>query len=118
MAIKEITKTEWLAEGTRLFGIDFEDWRFQCPVCHTVSAVKDYEQYARLGAGPNSATCECIGRYSGAKDMASKPCNYAGYGLFRLSPVRVLDDSAPEPPLSLIAPKTIHCFAFAETDIS
>lgn len=112
MAIKEMTKTEWLAEGTRLFGVNFEDWRFECPVCGNVCAVKAYRQHAHLGARPDSATSECIGRYTGAKDINSKPCNYAGYGLFRLSPVRVLDDSIPEPPLSLIASKTIHCFAF------
>jgi hypothetical protein len=100
-----MTKEEWLERGKVLFGEDFYEWRFVCPICGNVAAVKDYKPYKDKGAHANSATCECIGRYTGAQSSfdGTKPCNYAGYGLFRLSPVIVLDDG-----------KEIHSFAFAE----
>jgi hypothetical protein len=83
-------------------------FRFVCPICGNEAAVEDFRPYKDKGATSNSATCECIGRYAGAGpafgDKRHKPCDYAGYGLFRLSPVRVKIESGEE----------IHCFAFAE----
>jgi hypothetical protein len=105
--MKLYTLEEWQAEGRRLFGADHEAWRFTCPLCGYVSSVADFKQYAAAGATQNSATCECIGRYTGAGDSKAKtggPCNYAGYGLFRLSPIRITGN-APDHPT--------HCFAFA-----
>ena len=86
--IERYTHDEWLAEGARLFGADFGDWQFVCPVCTNIAKVSDYKQYKEKGATPDSATCECIGRYDGSKGTAfgevrGKPCNYALYGLFR-----------------------------------
>lgn len=104
-AVVRYTFEEWQAEGERLFGADRFLWRFVCPVCGHVQSPRDFEQYKDLGATPDSATSECIGRYSGARSAFVKgqqPCNYAGYGLFRLSPVRVLIDD-----------KEIHAFGFA-----
>ena len=104
------TEAEWKAEGERRFGPDMMKWRFQCPICGNVASTEDYRPYADKGATANSATCECIGRYTGARPAlgerkpGEKPCNYAGYGLFRLSPVRVVVEEGKE----------IHCFAFAE----
>lgn len=102
---------EWLAEGRRRFGKTFNDWKFVCPVCKHVAAVGDYQQYADKGSTPSSATSECIGRYipgSMKAFEASKrtkgPCDYAGYGLFRLSPVRITAEDGHK----------IHSFAFAE----
>jgi hypothetical protein len=101
------TEAEWKAEGERRFGADVMKWRFVCPICKNIAAVEDFKPFK--GADPNSATCECIGRYKAGKPAferkpRSKPCDYAGYGLFRLSPVRVIQDGGKE----------IHCFAFAE----
>ncbi len=93
--MKRMTKAEWMAEGTRLFGPNTDKWRFVCPSCGNLAAIEDFRQYKDRGATPDSATCQCIGRYTGAKGAFDakkfKPCNYAGYGLFRLSPVVVLD---------------------------
>lgn len=113
------TRAEWLAEGKRRFGEDFHAWRFQCPVCKNVAAVADYRKYSDQGATMNSATCECIGRYEedarrpvyrpfGQNEPGTpqQPCDYAGYGLLRLSPVRVVDSDGHE----------THCFAFAEVE--
>lgn len=84
------------------------NWRFVCPVCKNVAAIREFQHYKDKGADPNSATCECIGRYSGAVsglDGKKKPCDYAGYGLFRLSPVIVVREDGTE----------THCFAFDES---
>lgn len=109
-----MTYDEWMAEGKSRFGEDFFDWRFECPICHHVASVRDYQQYKAKGADPNSATSECIGRYiSGSmkafaeSNCKTGPCDYAGYGLFRLSPVYVTGMPGAPPD------KEIHCFAFA-----
>jgi hypothetical protein len=106
-SILHYTEDQWRAEGERRFGRDMMKWRFVCPICGNIASCEDFRQYADKGATPNSATCECIGRYTGAKDSFDKnvkPCKYAGYGLFRLSPIRI-DRGDVE----------THCFAFAET---
>ena len=107
----KMTREEWMAKGTGLFGEDKGEWAFACPVCKHVARVKDFERYDDAGATPESATYECIGRYSednpqafGLDDSITQPCNYVGYGLFKLSPVRVVHPDGHEK----------HCFAFAE----
>lgn len=112
--VRVVTEAEWNEEGERLFGPDRFKWRFQCPVCGNVATPDDFRPYKSKGAHPNSATCECIGRYqAGVRAFAqdgveagngqSRPCDYAGYGLFRLSPVHIVR-----------AELVSHCFAFAE----
>ncbi len=105
-----MTKAEWMAKGKELFGEDYMEWRFVCPGCGHIQAIKDFKPYKEQGADPNSATCECIGRYSGGKSwMTGKPkkpngpCDYAGYGLLRISPITVVEEDGKE----------IHSFAFA-----
>jgi hypothetical protein len=103
-----MTYEAWREEGTRRFGADFEQWKFVCPVCAHVAKVADFKQFKDRGATPNSATAECIGRYTGAgefKPPGTGPCNYAGYGFFRLSPVHVVRDDPNQP---------THSFAFAD----
>jgi hypothetical protein len=111
--ITHMTYAEWQAEGVRRFGEDPMEWQFVCPVCKNVAKMGDFEQYADQGATPNSATCQCIGRYQKEsrdafneqkKSAPKQPCNYAGYGLFALSPLRVTTEEGKE----------VHCFAFAE----
>lgn len=100
----------WLAEGKRRFGDDFMVWRFVCPVCKHVASVADFKAAGAPEA--DLATKECIGRYrkerahpfGEGKDKVAQPCDYAGYGLFRLSPVRVKQPDGRE----------THAFAFAE----
>ncbi len=105
-----ITKEEWNKRGIELFGTDRGKWRFVCPGCGHIQAVEDFRPHKEKGASPASAYCECIGRYIGGKswmnDKSSKPgpCDYAGYGLFRISPVTVIDGD-----------KKIDSFAFDET---
>jgi hypothetical protein len=105
-------KKEWLAEGERLFGKDIIKWK--CPVCGHIATPEDFRPFEDAGANPNSATCECIGRYlpkeqrggfsaDHANPKVKSPCDYAGYGLFRLSPVEVVREDG----------STIHSFDFA-----
>jgi hypothetical protein len=101
-----MSKEDWTALGTQLFGPDMMNWRFVCPACGNVAAVKDFYQYRDKGAQPNAATCDCIGRYDGHIHVemgAGKPCNYTGYGLIDLCPVRVMDGD-----------EEVRCFAFEE----
>jgi len=109
-----MTKEEWMAKGKELFGENFEEWKFVCPGCGHVQTIADFRQYKDQGSSPNSATCECIGRYSGGKSWffdnlrrTGGPCDYAGYGLLCISPITVLDGD-----------KEIHSFAFAESWLS
>ncbi len=72
--------------------------------------MSDYRQFKDKGATPNTATCECIGRYTGATGAFDrskyKPCNYAAYGLLHISPMTVLLDNG----------KTTQSFGFATPD--
>lgn len=75
---------EWREEGERRFGKDVMAWRFKCPMCGHVAAVKEF---ADAGAKDpaNAAYEECIGRYTGKgspKEGDSSGCNWAAYGLF------------------------------------
>lgn len=76
---------EWMEEGVRLFGHDFNKWKFKCPICGHVASIQDFRD---AGAkDPNVAYQECIGRYKGAgapgnADGNPEGCNWAAYGLF------------------------------------
>ena len=101
-----MTKEEWAKRGSELFGPDMMHWRFVCPACGNVATPMDFYPFRDIRANPNSATCECIGRYDGHIHVVmgtSKPCNYAGYGLIDLCPVSVMDGE-----------ELARCFAFAE----
>ena len=72
---------EWRNEGKRLFGDNFENWRFKCPKCGNVASGLDFKN---AGAELNDIYCNCIGRYD-----HSKGCNWAAYGLFDICKVHV-----------------------------
>lgn len=103
-----MTQDEWLKEGRARFGADFMNWKFVCPGCGNVAAVSDYQPFKAAGADPNSATNQCIGRFLAGRSWlhgsGPGPCDYAGFGLIRISPVRVLIPETFE----------VHCFAFAD----
>lgn len=91
-----MTHKQWTAEGKRRFGENIAKWRFVCPICGNVAAVEDYRQFEAQGATAESATEECIGRYTGSGRRAFgaaednvRPCDYAVYGLFRIPGVVV-----------------------------
>jgi hypothetical protein len=101
-----MTVLEWRQLGIKLFGVEEDEWRFVCPGCGHVQAIKDFRPYATQGATPDSARQECIGRYTGGRswlfDGGPGPCDYAGYGLFGLSPVVVVKPDGKE----------VQCFHF------
>lgn len=90
---RQVTEEEWNAEGERRFGADRMLWRFICPSCGHVAAVKDWKA---AGAPESAAAFSCVGRWTGAGGekaffLKGGPCNYAGGGLFKLNPVTVGD---------------------------
>jgi len=97
----EMSEADWVAEGKRLFGDDQLKWRFVCPICGNVQSPEEFRQYKDLGAQPDSAYTNCIGRYTENPRRAfggsgKGPCDYAGYGLFKVSPVIVTQESGRE----------------------
>jgi hypothetical protein len=112
---QRLTLAEWKEKGTALFGSNMLKWRFRCPACGHVQTPEDFRQHKDRGADPNTAYQECIGRYlpkdqrgGWSKDHSNPkvkyPCDYAGYGFFKLSPVTVVADDGKE----------ILVFGFAE----
>ena len=91
-ARREMTLEEWNAEGERKFGPDRMKWRFVCPVCGHVAMVKDWRE---AGASEGAVAFSCVGRWIDGSRKAFEergvgPCTYAGGGLFRLNPVRIV----------------------------
>ncbi len=92
-AMKRMTEAEWRKEGERRFGPDQAEWKFVCPACGHVAAVKDWKEQGAVAYS-------CVGRWQpDAKNMGVRPgpCSYAGGGLFRLNPVEiVMDDGSSQ----------------------
>ena len=68
-------------------------YRFRCPVCGNIATPQDFKA---IGADPEKAAQECIGRHMpdsrdafGGKGVG--PCNYAAYGLLRLGEFVTID---------------------------
>jgi hypothetical protein len=99
-----VTLDEWRARAAELFGPDKMGWRFVCPACCHVAAIRDWKD---AGAPATAVAFSCVGRWSGANREAfgkgRGPCNYAGGGLFGLNPVAVVDPDG----------HVIRAFAFA-----
>lgn len=88
-----MTHDEWLREGAKRFGDNYDDWKFVCPICRNVAAIGDYKRFKDAGANRSSATQECLGRYTGAgpkKSEDQKQCDYALYGLFRFAEIIII----------------------------
>jgi hypothetical protein len=72
---------EFAKLAASLFGNDWKLWTFACPSCESVSTG---EQFEELGADPESASRECIGRYMPKNDDGSpeRGCDWTAYGLY------------------------------------
>ena len=108
---KIMTIQEWREEGTRRFGEDYMDWKFECPMCGHIASIRDFKE---AGAkGPNCACQECLGRYTGKgapKAGDASGCNWAAYGLFGIPDGKgmiVLDEEGI----------WTECFAFAGQEV-
>jgi hypothetical protein len=112
--VPRMTPEEWTAEGKRLFGDDYNAWKFKCPICGHVQSVGDFRQFKDQGGNMNSAYQQCIGRFmkdpvhrpfgETVKGEPKQPCDYAIYGLFCFPAVVVVFPDGHETP----------AFAFAE----
>lgn len=90
---RELTFEEWNVEGTKRFGKNKLDWKFQCPSCGYVASVNDYKS---AGAPEGAVGYSCIGRYGkfdrvGQMLTGQAPCNYAGGGFIPINPWLVTD---------------------------
>lgn len=105
----EITKAEWEDAGRERYGEDMMEWKFRCPACGFVMSMRDYKE---AGGKPHDVGQICIGRLLGEKREAFGegvgPCNYAGFGLIQLSPVKV----------DCGADGTAHVFDFADSPLA
>lgn len=115
--IIEMTHKEWTARGAELFGENVLKWKFKCPMCGHVQCAEDFRAFQDKGASPSSVNQECIGRYypkdergglseDHANSKIKQPCDYAGYGFFRISPVHI----------KLPTGEIVHSFAFDENE--
>lgn len=81
--MKKYTYVEWMTEGKKRFGDDFNDWKFICPACGHIQSVRDF---IYLELDPNDAFKECIGRYNGnmkpATESSKDGCDWCSYGFF------------------------------------
>lgn len=81
--MKKYTYSEWMEEGKKRFGKNFENWKFICPACGHIQSVKDFLD---LELDPNDAFRDCIGRHNGNMKPAGENnqfgCNWCAYGLF------------------------------------
>jgi hypothetical protein len=84
-----MTRAQWWAHGTELFGPNTDTWKFRCPICGNIASIADYRQFKDQGATPDSAATECIGRYTGGRsafyEKEGQPCDYCTYGLFKIA---------------------------------
>jgi hypothetical protein len=88
----------WVAEGERRFGPDRMEWKFVCPACGHIARTADWKE---AGAPEGAVAFSCVGRwlpnsgpgraFATANVLPSKPCDYAGGGLFGLNPLLVED---------------------------
>ena len=98
---KIYTQKEWLNRGKELFGDDFMDWRFVCPVCGNIQTILDFK---KINVEPNGVFYfSCIGRYIKDSDgdifNGKEPCNYTSGGLLTLNDVFVIDPEGEKVPV-------------------
>lgn len=78
--MKKQSVSEWRQDAEKLFGKDYNNWKFRCPACGKVFSIKDLID---VGGNLNDAYQTCIGRYTGkgapAKD-SKDGCNWAAFG--------------------------------------
>lgn len=72
-----VTLEQWTAEGTRLFGKERLDWRFQCPQCKHVQTPREFKD---AGLDLNTCFSNCASRYNLG---GSSQCKWTTGGLFR-----------------------------------
>jgi hypothetical protein len=100
-----MTRPEWLKKGKDLFGEDFRDWKFVCPICGTIQSARDF-----FAAGVEAEKVSsylgfsCIGRFTKAgpykkEGPQQKGCDWTLGGLFHLHRVEVTDEEGKVHPV-------------------
>jgi hypothetical protein len=106
-----ITLEDWHKLAIEKFGMDPNKWKFTCPSCGHVQTRQDFLD---LGMSPRNVdtivSFSCIGRWN-LRDVVGfcekskgSGCDYAGAGLFRISPYTVVLPTGEERPTFAFAP--------------
>lgn len=75
--MRTITLEEFQREGAE------KKWRMLCPACGNIASPDDFK---KLGADPQRAAQECIGRAMTPRvhlEPGKTPCDWAAFGLFK-----------------------------------
>lgn len=119
---REVTHQQWLDEARERFGPEAMNWRFVCPSCGHVAAVKDWRA---VGAPEGAIAFSCVGRWMEGPVMEigpvaggpkKGPCNYAGGGLFRMNPVHVTHSNGARHSVFEFAPAEDHTHCTGQCD--
>jgi len=113
--LKEISLTDWLAKGERLFGPDKKQWKWKCSLCGHVQSISDFLELKKLGIIKKEVDVgrlvyySCIGRFDTRipeKDVGTiwdkktkSPCNYTLGGLFCFAKTFVISESGEKIPV-------------------
>ncbi len=103
-----ISCEDWRREAEKRYGEMHRKIRFRCPSCGYEQSGEDF---LKLGMTPEQVVSKvgfsCIGRQmQNCQDAFTGPpgpCNYAGGGLIRIAPIRVMDGT-----------KEVYVFDFAD----
>lgn len=88
---KELPLKEWQKMVTDRG--DIKKIKFRCPVCGNYQSVEDFKALKVDNDTIGGVFYySCIGRYSDAKNMSEKPCNYTSGGLFVLNDLFVIKE--------------------------
>lgn len=60
MSRESLSRAQWFADGTALFGPDPMNWKFVCPVCKHVATARDWKD---AGAPEGAVAFSCVGRW-------------------------------------------------------
>lgn len=84
---------EWQKEAERLFGKDTKQWKFECPMCHTIQTPKDLiDTGMTVEEMQGYVGFSCIGRFT-----KEKGCDWTLGGLFRIHTVEIKTDKGFRP---------------------
>lgn len=83
-----MTRTEWIALGTRLYGDDSSRWEFRCAACgHVQSGRSVKARNPKVQDLSDWIWCHCEGRYN-----EGVGCDWSLFGLFTIHKREVVDD--------------------------